>query len=170
MAQTKKPVTRSKAVVGSSKKSQGGMKLGRRGMLVALVGILSFAVIVGIGWQQWQDHQLKAHAYGWTTTTNVSLTRKANYLYWFGPFPTSGSGTYRLCFTAKSSSGSGLSIYLNAEAHVNSIINTGVVTYCSGADYLNGGTSYYGAASTTSTNVTLTVTSAHLEKYITNLY
>jgi hypothetical protein len=64
MATAKKPTTKSRAVVGSAKKSKGGMKFTKRFALFALTGILAFSVILGLGWQQWQVHQFKAHAAG----------------------------------------------------------------------------------------------------------
>ena len=73
--QTKKPVSR--AVVGNTKKSKsskGSLRFSSRALLFGVVGLLAFSVAAGIGWQQWQDHQLKAKAdsysyhyggYGW---------------------------------------------------------------------------------------------------------
>ena len=66
--QTKKPVSR--AVVGNTKKSKsskGSLRFSSRALLFGVVGLLAFSVAAGIGWQQWQDHQLKAKAAGYRT-------------------------------------------------------------------------------------------------------
>ncbi len=63
--QTKKPQVR--AVVGSTKKSNG-LHFTKRAVLIGLVAIVALSVAAGLGWQQWQNHQLKAKAAGWTNT------------------------------------------------------------------------------------------------------
>lgn len=66
-AAAKKPSPKSKAHVGSTKKSSSvSMKLTMRTAVFGLVGILIFSIISGYGLQKWQDHQLKAHAYSYT--------------------------------------------------------------------------------------------------------
>lgn len=65
VTKAKKPSV--KAVVGNSKKSKSSSGVTKRMALFGLVGIMSFSVIAGLGWQKWQDNQLKARAAGWTS-------------------------------------------------------------------------------------------------------
>jgi hypothetical protein len=73
--QAKKPVT--KAIVGNTK-SKKGLSLSKRTALFGLVGILAFSTVAGIGWQKWQEHQLKAKAasMNWTVVSSYLLNGK----------------------------------------------------------------------------------------------
>ena len=70
--QTKKPVSR--AVVGNTKKSKSSKGITKRMALFGVVGLLAFSTLSGLGWQKWQDHQLKAKAAGYSNLLTYPST------------------------------------------------------------------------------------------------
>jgi hypothetical protein len=153
MATAKKPSVKSKATVGSSKKSKGGMKLSMRAALYGLLIVLLISIVGGLGWQQWQDHHLKAKAAGWTTVLTLDNSYNINYYTAStGLFKLPSTGYFRYCIYARTSGPSGLAITLGST--LNTIINTTAITYCSPTIYGYQGNTWTGKV-TAQSSVTL---------------
>lgn len=73
MATAKKPVSKSKVVSGSTKKSVKNLTL--RKALFGLMGILAFSVICGVVYSQWQDSNLSAKAAGYPQIENLKPSK-----------------------------------------------------------------------------------------------